>query len=263
MKTRTPIQSPQLGHFPMSVSFRLPDHSRLFIPKMTVNQIGDAAMYQPLTREQVRDVDRRAVEEFAMPSILLMENAGRGAVEILEAQGIRGPIVICAGKGNNGGDGFVMARHLENRRHMVCVLLFCDPEKLQGDAAVNFKILKAAKTPVEILATEVDAQNLADRFHGADWIVDALLGTGTQGVIREPFITAIQAINESPANVFSVDLPSGMDCNTGQSLGNCVRANVTATFVARKIGFDAPNASNLTGVVHVVDIGVPRRAFEI
>ncbi len=213
---------------------------------------------QPLSREQVRDVDLRAVEDFYMPSILLMENAGRGAAEVLESQGINGPILICAGKGNNGGDGFVMARHLENRGHEVRVLLFCDPKTLKGDAAINFQILEAANTPLEVWAAKVGATPLSKRLRGADWIVDALLGTGTQGEIRDPFATIIQAINQSSAKVLAVDLPSGMDCDTGQPLGPCVKADVTATFVARKIGFDAPGASNLTGVVHVVDIGVPR-----
>ena len=92
----------------------------------------------------------------------------------------------------------------------------------------------------------------------ADWIVDALLGTGTQGTLREPFVSVIGAINESGRRVFAVDLPSGFDCDTGQPLGCCVRADQTATFVARKPGFDVPDASQLTGKVYVIDIGVPR-----
>ncbi len=214
-----------------------------------------------MTRTQVRDVDRRAVEDYQMPSLLLMENAGRGAVDVLEQSGIGGPVVVCAGKGNNGGDGFVIARHLENRGHEVRVLLFAEPDSLQGDAEINFRILKAAGTPIEALGPDVEMDQVAGRFQGADWIVDALLGTGTKGEIREPFSMIIKAINHSPARVLAVDLPSGMDCDTGRALGECVRANLTATFVARKIGFDAPNASNLTGEVHVVDIGVPRRAI--
>ena len=216
---------------------------------------------QAMTRDQVRDVDRRAVEDFQMPSLLLMENAGRGAVDVLESAGIQGPIIVCAGKGNNGGDGFVMARHLENRGYDVRVLLFTDPDSLRGDAEVNYRILQAAKTPLDFLGSELDRDRLTGRLDGADWIVDALLGTGTQGEIREPFSSIIRAINQSPAKVLAVDLPSGLDCDTGQPLGECIRANVTATFVARKIGFDSPGASNLTGEVHVVDIGVPRRAI--
>jgi NAD(P)H-hydrate epimerase len=217
---------------------------------------------QAMSRDQVRDVDRRAVEDYHMPSLLLMENAGRGAADVLESAGINGPIVICAGKGNNGGDGFVMARHLENRGYQVQVLLFGDPESLRGDAEVNYRILDAAKTPAEILEKEIDPAQLAEKFAGADWLVDALLGTGTKGEIREPFSTIIQAINKSPAKVLAVDLPSGLDCDSGRPLGECIQADVTATFVARKIGFDNPQASNLTGEVHVVDIGVPHRALD-
>jgi NAD(P)H-hydrate epimerase len=219
-------------------------------------------MTKPLSRDEVRAVDQRAVEDFNMPSILLMENAGRGAADVLESQGIQGPIVVCAGKGNNGGDGFVMARHLENRGHDVLVLLFSDPEKLQGDAAVNFQILTAAKTPIEVWLGDINTDKLSNQLLGAAWIVDALLGTGTRGQIREPFVSIIAAINRSSAKVLAVDLPSGMDCDSGQPLGVCIKADATATFVARKIGFDAPGAMNLTGIVHVVDIGVPRCALD-
>ena len=214
-----------------------------------------------MSREEVRDVDRRAVDDFKMPSILLMENAGRGAVAVLEAKGVGGKVVVCAGKGNNAGDGFVMARHLENRGHQVRVLLFCDPADLKGDAAINFQILAAAQTPVEVLGGGFEDRALSVQLSDANWIVDALLGTGMKGEIREPFGRIIRAINQSTAKVLAVDLPSGMDCDTGKPLGECIRADVTATFVARKIGFDEPGASNLTGEIHVVDIGVPRRAL--
>ncbi len=214
-----------------------------------------------LSRNQVRQVDHLAVERFHMPSVLLMENAGRGAVEVLEAQTLNGPTVICAGKGNNGGDGFVMARHLENHGFPVKVLLFSDPNSLAGDAKINFEILTSAQTPVEILGTDFNHSELRYHLTSADWIVDALLGTGTQGEIREPFRGIISAINEAARPVFSVDLPSGMDCDTGKELGVCIKASITATFVARKIGFDQPGASNLTGKVHVVEIGVPYSVF--
>src|SRR5580692_3582807 len=102
---------------------------------------------RPLTRDEVRNVDKRAID-LGMPGIVLMENAGRGAAELLEQLGINGRVVICAGRGNNGGDGFVIARHLENRGFDVRVLLFADSQKFEGDAATNFQILGAAGTPV-------------------------------------------------------------------------------------------------------------------
>jgi NAD(P)H-hydrate epimerase len=216
---------------------------------------------RPLSRAEVRDVDRRAIEEFGMPGIALMENAGRGVAELLVRLGIDGPVTVCAGRGNNGGDGFVIARHLENRGFPVCVLLFADPNSLEGDAATNFRILKAGGTHIIESPSVVKAFDLAS----SDWIVDALLGTGMRGTVREPFVTVIRQINDAGKRVLAVDLPSGLDCDTGEPLGACIRAAHTATFVSRKLGFDAPGASQFTGEVHVVEIGVPRallRAFE-
>ncbi len=181
-------------------------------------------MPHSLTRSQVRNVDSRAIAEYGLPGIVLMENAGRGAAEILVALGINGSVVICAGKGNNGGDGFVIARHLELHDVKTQVLLFCEPHELAGDAACNYHALTAARQRIDVLGKAPDQATLADRLSVADWIVDALLGTGTQGAIREPYLTAIAAINSSRKKVFAVDLPSGMDCDTGQPLGACVRA---------------------------------------
>ena len=210
-----------------------------------------------LTRDQVRDVDRLAIAEYGMLGLVLMENAGRNSAELLRSIGIVGRVVICCGKGNNGGDGFVIARHLENAGVEVRVLLCIPPSSLSGDAATNFRIIERARTPIVTPPFDWDTE-----LTGADWIVDALLGTGTQGTLREPFITSIAAINAAGCKVFAVDLPSGLDCDTGQSLGGCVRADHTATFVARKIGFDSPDAAQWTGQVHVIDIGVPRALLQ-
>lgn len=215
-----------------------------------------------LTRNQARGIDAQALADYGLQGLVLMENAGRGAAEVLVGLGVHGPVVICAGKGNNGGDGFVVARHLELHNVETSVLLFCEPEDLPPDAATNYRVLACAKQRLDVLGRTPAATIVAQRLSAADWIVDALLGTATQGSIREPYVTAITAINRSGKKVFSIDLPSGMDCDTGQSLGACVRADHTATFVARKIGFDAPGAQELTGQVHVVDIGVPKRLLE-
>lgn len=207
-----------------------------------------------LTREQVRDVDRRAIGEYGIPGVVLMENAGRNAAGLLMSLGVTGRVVICAGKGNNGGDGFVIARHLENAGVDVRVLMCVPPSELTGDAATNYRVLERAKTPIDAPPVDWDFE-----LERAEWIVDALLGTGTQGKIREPYTTVIDAINRAGKKVFAIDLPSGMDCDTGQPLGCCVRANQTATFVARKPGFDAEGTSEWTGDVYVIDIGVPHR----
>jgi NAD(P)H-hydrate epimerase len=219
-------------------------------------------MLPPLTRAQVRAVDTKAIEEYGLPGIVLMENAGRGTAELLAGLGINGPVVVCAGKGNNGGDGFVIARHLALRGIEATVVLFCDPADLSGDAAINCRVVTAARQPLIVLGATPDLAQFDKILSHADWIVDALLGTGTAGPIREPYMTAIAAINRSGKKVLAVDLPSGLDCNTGAPLGTAVRADHTATFVARKVGFDAPGARHFTGEVHVVSIGVPHRLLD-
>lgn len=222
-----------------------------------------------LTREEVRVVDRRAIDEFGMTGLVLMENAGRGAAEQLLALGVDGPVIVCAGKGNNGGDGFVIARHLELLGYDVRVLLFANPSDLSGDAAANWRILEAAETPRVVLGRQPALSDIDHALSHADWIVDALLGTGTVGEVREPYRTAITAINRSARKVLAVDLPSGLDCDTGEPIETladssaiCVRAAHTATFVARKRGFDKPASQAFTGDVHVVGIGVPKKLLD-
>jgi NAD(P)H-hydrate epimerase len=215
-----------------------------------------------LTRTQVRDVDRRAIEDYGLPGVVLMENAARGAVDFLCRLGCRGPVVICAGKGNNGGDGFAMARHLAIRGIEARVVLCTEASQLRGDAAINYRVLQRAGLAGTELGTNVSREKLAALLQGADWIVDALLGTGTQGELREPYLTVIEAINQSGTQVFAVDLPSGMNCDTGQPCGNCIRATATATFVARKPGFDVPGSNDWTGQVEVIDIGVPPKLLD-
>jgi NAD(P)H-hydrate epimerase len=226
-----------------------------------------AAMDLPLlTREQVRSVDRLAVDDYGMNGLVLMENAGRGAAELLLAEAPAGKVVICSGGGNNGGDGFVIARHLENAGVSVEVLLFADPDSLRGDAAANWRILEAAETPRTVIdpgETEEAASALTAKIEpklaDAQWIVDALLGTGTRGAAREPLATVIRCINAAGKRVLAVDLPSGLDCDTGTAEGDCVRAALTATFVAEKVGFRNAAAAEFLGRVQIVEIGVPVR----
>lgn len=221
----------------------------------------------PITRQQARDFDRRASEEFGMPSIVLMENAGRGvAVHVRRVNPKRRRVVVCCGKGNNGGDGFVIARHLDNFGWPVKVLLFANPSEIVGDAAAMYRIL--AKSPVQIAVVMLDSLRLEDYLNDEitnfndGWIVDALFGTGLSGPVREPFDRVIAAINASPAPVLAVDTPSGLDCDTGQTLGAAVRADFTVTLVSLKTGFLIPEARPWLGEVHVTDIGAPRNLVE-
>ncbi|MBI1346105.1 NAD(P)H-hydrate epimerase [bacterium] len=210
-----------------------------------------------MSRIEVRDVDRRAIEDYGLPGIVLMENAGRNAALLLDSQQIAGPIHLVCGKGNNGGDAYVMARHLENRGHTLRVLLACRPEEITGDARIHFEVIQRAGITIVDLS-QASREDWERELKSAAWIVDALLGTGLSGTVRPPYVGVIEAINRSGQRVFAVDLPSGMDCDTGQPLGTCVRATLTGTFVAHKQGFSAPGANLWTGKVHVLDIGVPR-----
>jgi len=252
----------------------------------TAGGAGGRRLPRPLTRAEVRDVDRRAIEEFGLPGVVLMENAGRNAAHLLHAvAGGPASVAIACGRGNNGGDGFVIARHLDLLGHRVRILLACDPAGYAGDAAINHAV--AVRSGLEVLPlADADAAGWQDALagpagaeaHGADsagadsacvtaWIVDALLGTGASGGPRGPLAVAIAAINArrdaGAARTFAVDIPSGMDCDTGAAPGSCIRADLTGTFVARKIGFDAPGADRLTGPVHVLDIGVPRALLRL
>lgn len=207
-----------------------------------------------LTREQSRQLDRLAIEEYGISGLVLMENAGRGTVDVLERLGIHGPVVILCGKGNNAGDGFVIARHLEIRGHACKVLLLAPPGELTGDAAANFAILEKSTVPI----VEIDSPDQLDsQARGADWLVDALLGTGARGDPRPPFDAAIDWMNAHPARRLAVDVPSGLDCDTGEPSAHTVRADHTCTFAAIKIGFTRPAAGRFVGTVHVCDIGAP------
>jgi NAD(P)H-hydrate epimerase len=216
-----------------------------------------------LTRHELRELDRLAIEEYGVPGVVLMENAGANAARLLEAQGITGPVAIACGRGNNGGDGFVIARHLEAAGHRVRVLLAAAPEAYVGDAAMNLRIAERSGLSIICLA-EADEAAWRRELAGAAWIVDALLGTGAVGPPRGAVAIAITAINdlraaagEAPVRVLAVDLPSGLDADTGEAAGGCVRADLTATFVAEKAGFANPAAAALTGTVHVLAIGAP------
>ena len=219
-----------------------------------------------MTRDEVREFDRRAIEELGVAGVVLMENAGRQAADVAErmlreARGRRALIV--AASGNNGGDGFVVARHLLVRKLDPRVLLAADPAKLSGDALANFRLLAPLGVPVTVLGGDGAsvASAIIQAAAEADLVVDALLGTGLSGEVREPLRSAIEAINRchqgGGVGVLAVDIPSGLDADTGRPLGVAVRADATVTFVAAKKGFAARESREFTGKVMVADIGVP------
>jgi hydroxyethylthiazole kinase-like uncharacterized protein yjeF len=221
-----------------------------------------------LTREQVRAVDRIAIEQYAMPGIILMENAGRAcalaAVEMLGDAAGRKVGILC-GRGNNGGDGFVIARHISNAGARVEIVLLAPADEILGtggDAAVNLCIVQRMALPLREATTAAEAAQAVGSLADADLVVDAMLGTGARGEAREPVRSAVEALADCRCPILAVDVPSGLDCDTGQPTGLCVRAARTVTFVAPKAGFTRPGAEAYTGTVTIADIGVPRAAID-
>lgn len=221
---------------------------------------------RPLTREEVRGIDQTAANKCGIPTLILMENAGTGAAHWLRDQ-LPEPssrVLILCGPGNNGGDGGVVARHLDAWGFSNHVVWFAQPDQLRGDAAVQWAIL--AKSAIDQVAYtsphDTSAARLDALLADADWVVDALLGTGLTRPVEGVLHSVIEAINRSGKPVLALDLPSGLDADTGQPQGIAVRASATVTFVSYKIGFNVPGAAEYTGTVVVVDIGVPRCILE-
>jgi NAD(P)H-hydrate epimerase len=217
-----------------------------------------------LTRTEVHELDRRAIHAFGVPGVVLMENAGCGAAELLLRLNPEGQrVLILCGPGNNGGDGFVIARHLQNHGLEADVLLFGEVEKLSPDAQVNAIIWQhsaALWTGPGDKPLDTDLRRIIEGAPG--WIVDALFGTGLTRPLGPPFDEVVAAVNASGRPVLAVDIPSGLDCDTGEPLGPTIRSTHTATFVAAKAGFLNPNAKPWLGRVHVVGIGAPKKLVD-
>ncbi len=209
-----------------------------------------------LTREQAARIDRYATKQHGISGLVLMENAGRATSDLLCALQANSPIVVCCGKGNNAGDGYVIARHLLARNYDVHVLNWESPEKISGDARTNYLILRSLGIPV-IEYQEGSSKTFSRILSEACWIVDALLGTGCKGAPRNPIQYAIEAINQTTANTLAVDIPSGMDCDYGATSEAIIRADHTCTFMAAKIGLIAPASKPYVGEIHVADLGIP------
>ena len=214
-----------------------------------------------LSREEVRSLDRYAIETLGIPGVVLMENAGRGVADAVERYlgGAAGEaIAVVAGGGNNGGDGYVAARHLAIRGAKVATFLTGPPEKIAGDALTNLRIIQRLGHDIRELNPSV-AEKLSAELRQFAIIVDAVAGTGVRGELRDNLPSVVQQINAARRPVVAVDIPTGLDCDTGLARGAAIRAAITVTFVARKKGFDNPQSREYTGKVIVADIGVPGR----
>jgi NAD(P)H-hydrate epimerase len=213
-----------------------------------------------VTANEMQQMDRLTIESFGIPGMVLMENAGRGATHFFldqfkDAGNKR--IGVVAGRGNNGGDGFVIARYLSQKKMRVTVYLLSESHRVKGDAAANLNFLGPLKVPVkEIPDQESFLRYKTAMAHEAVWI-DAILGTGLKSDVKGFFKDVIDFINDSGKPVFSVDIPSGLNSETGQPCGTCIRADATATFAFAKTGHILFPGADYTGNLEVVDIGIP------
>ena len=209
-----------------------------------------------ITRQQARDIDAYAINQLGIPGIVLMENAGRNLARRIASLLINdhGSVAIVAGSGNNGGDGFVAARHLVNMGVEATTFIVLPVGKIKGDALTNLDIIR--KLGHDICDLSEDPSSLAAQLGGFGLVVDAIGGTGITGSLRGGMEESVKQINYSGRKVIAVDIPTGLDCDTGEADGAVIRAEMTVTFIARKKGFDAPGASEYTGEVVVSDIGI-------
>ena len=213
-----------------------------------------------VTASEMQEMDRQTIESFGIPGRVLMENAGRGATRMLLDQfdGITNKrIGVIAGRGNNGGDGFVIARYLSQKGIDITVYLLSEKARIKGDAAANLKLLSPLNIPViEMPDQQSFPAHKTGMLHREIWI-DAILGTGLKSDVKGYFKQVIDFINGLNKPVFSVDIPSGLNSDTGQVCGTCVRACATATFAFAKTGHLFYPGADHTGNLEIIDIGIP------
>ncbi len=213
-----------------------------------------------VTAREMREIDQRAMAEFKIPGIVLMENAGLKVVQaVLEKlSGIQGKTVtIFAGRGNNGGDGLVAARHLFNMGVDVKVLLLDSPDKVAGDAAVNLEIWRRMGQKVYTVTQKDDFNAVRLFLVRTDVVVDAIYGTGFKGTVKEYVGRIIEAVNASEKPVVAVDMPSGVEADSGKVNGPCIRASLTVTFGLPKVGLLLEPGASYAGDLRVADISLP------
>jgi ADP-dependent NAD(P)H-hydrate dehydratase / NAD(P)H-hydrate epimerase len=224
---------------------------------------------------EMQMLDRCAIEEFGIPGIVLMENAGLGTVLMMEKE--LGPAkdhfaIIFIGPGNNGGDGLVIGRHLHQRGCEAIFFFLVNPDELKGDAATNLNIVRQLKLPFHVIDNATRVQTIPVLFKQIESrgkpcyvVIDALFGTGLTREITDHFAAAIDLINSANfahnIPIVSVDIPSGMESDSGRILGKSVKANLTATFGCAKPGLIMHGGSELTGKLHIIDIGIPPEVF--
>ena len=217
-----------------------------------------------VTAAQMQSLDRRTIEEAKVPGTTLMERAGSGVAKAMEQAfgSLSGKdVTIYCGKGNNGGDGLVLARLLRRKRARVHVLLFANPKELTGSARMMYRrLIKTAGTA--LIKSQPTEDTIRAKTTKADFLVDALLGTGLSSPVKGQYRQAIESMNASPARTIAVDLPSGIHSDNGAILGIAVRANLTVTFGCPKVGLYLGTAIDHAGTISTVDIGIPQEYVE-
>ena len=209
----------------------------------------------------MRQIDKRAIEEFGIPAIILMENAGYKAsciaLDMISKEKERRVICVC-GRGNNGGDGFVCARHLINKAVETDVFLLGNPDKLKGNAKINYQILKNMNEAIRILKNKEDFSFFRRRLNEAALLIDAIFGIGLSGEVKEPYKKIINLMNQSKKPILAIDVPSGLDATEGNILGACIKAAKTITFALPKTGFIKNDGSSSVGELITADISIPK-----
>ena len=216
-----------------------------------------------LTSDQMRNIDRRATERFGIPSIVLMENAAIAVVDVIhERYPNADRVAIFCGTGANGGDGFAVARHLENRGVVPVVIIVGDRASLAGDARTNFNTCSLLGIPIYDVKAESDVDEAIAHASDADLVVDAIFGTGLNRAPAGVHAEVIRALAEMRIPVLAIDVPSGANASSGETFEPCVRAEVTVTFAAPKVCHVFDPAATSCGEIIVADISIPDIAID-
>lgn len=222
-------------------------------------------MMRIVTAPEMAALDRETIEGIGIPGMVLMENAARGAagffLELLPDLPER-RITVVAGSGNNAGDGFVLARIFHGMGARARVVCLRGPEKLQGDALANFRIMEQLGVPVQVWDEAADFESQWQGIADSDVLVDAILGTGLKSDVVGLYRRIIEGVNDMDLPVLAVDIPSGLDASTGKVLGAAIRATATATFGCVKVGQVIDPGRDYAGELRLVDIGIPPQVVE-
>jgi ADP-dependent NAD(P)H-hydrate dehydratase / NAD(P)H-hydrate epimerase len=216
-----------------------------------------------VTASEMKEMDRLAIERIGMPGTVLMENAASGACRIFLDHfnpGCGSQIVIFCGKGNNGGDGFAMARRLLGAGMQVVVICLAETSQITGDARINLEIIERMGLAIIPAPAPAELSGCKEHIRECDYIIDGIFGTGLNSDVKGIYLEAIQMINASGKQVMSIDIPSGLNTDNGRIMGAAVKADLTVTFGFAKLGQLLFPGADLVGRLSVIDIGIPDMA---